>query len=611
MTLPSKINNHTEVAYERLLGQFKDKPIIQAILQTWTDKIQEVENDLYDLMTKTLFLNAEGSNLERYGQLFGIQFPEGLTDAEYLELLISEILTRSSDGTPDRIRQILEATTGIYGTRFFEHYNQNQKPFVMGCNVVYGYADDGVTFDVTSSTKEAQYVQAASPVTTGSCVLGIHRFGEDTLFIPSEVVVDALEPLGITSNKTTNPTFDQDLSGWTYDPTYVSWEQTYDDPSGDHDDGWLRADVDGVSTIISQQITDQIEPDRIYTITAHQFQADGYEGVLTVKPDIWAVMWSDSTYASIPTWDGIAGDTLSVFAAWDGTQAGDFHYIFDSIDGTATRVYLVRDSSGFISFPTGLMKVWADGVEITAGTYTVPSNQEVFYEVEFLAPVKVAQIGERHNVVGDGWNGTIRSLNMVTSGDERFYPMILDQPTQPTTTNLEDTLNNQDGTITGPVWERIGEESVTMTGDDTGRIDVIGSSSFVIEITANVNTETSAVFFYDQIEVYDAEVGRDQDELINEFSDNIAIRGSIATTYGANYENGILAEFENQIYRFQVDTSTADIIDPITGTGIEDFNVDTELGIEEFYVEERDVDLPSNNRGICLEISQIKYDETV
>lgn len=187
MPVPSQITDHTDATYDKLLGQFKDKPVIQAVLKTWTDKIQEVEDDLYDLMTKTLFLSAEGVNLQRYGSLLGITRPAGIADGAYRELLIAEILRRSSDGTPDRIRQILEATTGMTGMRIFEHINESQLPTVTTALMAYGYSD-GTTDNFVINGDEGKYLKWASPITTGSVVIGQHIGDEGSLFIPSELV---------------------------------------------------------------------------------------------------------------------------------------------------------------------------------------------------------------------------------------------------------------------------------------------------------------------------------------------------------------------------------------------------------------------------------------
>lgn len=456
MSIPSKIFNHTEIAHDNLLGQFKGKPVIQAVLKTWTDKIQEVENDLYDLMTKTLFLTAEGTNLERYGQLFGIAFPEGLTDSEYRELLISEIMRRSSDGTPNRIRQILEATTGISGTRIFEHMNANQKPYRMGCILVYGYVDANVLFNVSIETKEARYLRWASPITTGSCVLGLHRFGESTLFIPSELNQNPLTKLGLSSNKTINPSFDFDLKGWEYDENFVSYQITFEDPNPTpHNDGVLKMESKGeaVSSEISQKIT----------------------GL-----------------------DSTAQYTLSVFHKTNKTNI--------------TSTLQVTDKSGSTVIAT---------TDIT---------------------------------------GTGRALLQFE-----------------------------------------GQEDVTIT------------------LIANTTLDTSASILLDLFELINSEIGEDQDELVDSVDNWIGVRKDVASTYGVGFKNGILPEFENQIHRFQVESSIPpteypsedDRVLPIGDNkyGIDDFSVDTSLGIEDMNVEYRDLIRPSNTCGLMLEISQINLDK--
>lgn len=443
MAVPSYIADHSEQAYENLLGQFKDKPIIQAILQTWTDKLQEVEDDLYSLMTKTLFLNAEGANLERYGQLFGIKFPKGLTDREYKELLIAEILRRSSDGTPNRIRQILEATTGITSSRIFEHYNGNQKPFIMGAHLVYGYADESVDFDVSIETREARYLKWASPITTGSCVLGVHRYGESSLFIPSEIEQETLQKFGLSSNKTTNHSFETDLAGWSNNAVGTfTYERLFDDPTTDHHDGAMR---------------------------------------------------------------------------------------------------------------------------ITASTAQTP---EVYQQLTALT------IGQSYVVTANISDTATSGLTLLTVG------------------------TTQGGSDLG--------SSVTLDGD--GRLVVTftaTTSNPWINFSFNTEGFSSWSCLLDAVETYNTDGSFEQDELVDQVSDWIAIKDTtVETTFGLDSANGVLAEFGNQIERFQVEPSLTGI-----PTGIEDFSVDTSLGIEDFNVEYSDPERPTANAGICLEISQITLTE--
>lgn len=187
MTTPTLLD-HYEVGTELLPTQYREKPNIDAMLRTYFDATQVVENDLYDIMTKTLFLNAEGVNLERYGNLFNIRRGATVSDADYREQLIAEIIRRSSEGTPDGIRKLIEATTGMVETHVYEH--MNTKTWTGGL-FIYGYSP--TEFDVINlNGNEGVYVKHAAPVTTGSCVLGLHtkKFQDvDELFVPSEFTV--------------------------------------------------------------------------------------------------------------------------------------------------------------------------------------------------------------------------------------------------------------------------------------------------------------------------------------------------------------------------------------------------------------------------------------
>ena len=433
MSVPVYISNHTEDAADRLLGQFKDKPFIEAILKSWTDVYQELEDDMQHVMLSTLFLTGERNNLARYGELFGIVYPEGMSTQEYREILTTEIIRRSSDGTPDRIRQILEATTGITDTKIFEHYNGFQKPSIMGCNFVYGYDLDGSSI-LTLDGKEAEMIQKASPITNGSAVLGLHSGAASTLFIPSELV-SPLEKLGLSSTKILNGSFDEDLSGWSLDGNQV-WDETMEAM-------YVTANT---STATAYQEFTGLTIGQEYVLTAAHVAANGDQSTFMV-----------------------------------GTSAGSN----------------------------------------SLGEYTC-TNEEVA-SVRFTAT----------------------------------------------------------------------------------------STSHYITIESNINNSSSFEAYIDLVEVYNVIAGYDQDELVNQVDDWIAIRGIASDTYSRGYENGILPEFENQIEGFQVETSLTDEGGVGALANIHLFNVDTESGIEEFNIEYRDLEAPSNDKGIMLEISQVRITEAV
>lgn len=229
MTTPILVD-HYEVGTDFLPTQYKEKPNIDAMLQTYFDASQVVEQDLFDIMTKTLFLNAEGKNLERYGDLFNIKRGANISDIDYREQLIAEIIRRSSSGSPDNIRQILEATTGMVDTRIYEHVNTRT---LTGGVYVFGYSPS-FTDAINLNGNEGTYVKRASPVTTGSCVLGLHtkQFVDvNELFIPCEFVIN-LNDLRVSDAAQTgldflvNETIDNIATRGTDNVTFgKGWEQ--------------------------------------------------------------------------------------------------------------------------------------------------------------------------------------------------------------------------------------------------------------------------------------------------------------------------------------------------------------------------------------------------
>lgn len=617
MAVPSKITDHTDRAYELLLGQFKDKPVIAALLKTWTDMIQEVEDDLYSLMAETLFLNAEGKNLERYGQLFGIPFPDGLTDEEYRELLIAEIMKRSSDGTPDRIRQILEATTGIKGARIFEHYNGNQTPWVMGCNLVYGYADEDVTFDVSLESKEAKFLVWASPITTGSCILGVHRDTPSNLFIPAEIVTP-LKKIGLSSNKVVNPTFDDNLLGWTYSSPYISWHETFSDP--EHPDGQLKVDVAGnaASPVFSQGIVG-LTPSRSYQITFTQFNTQNYSSLVNfTTPDTWLPKFDRSVAANqrivTPAFDAAGTYELSMDVIWDGRMG--VLYLFDTdTSSPARRMYLSIDD-GFLNIPDARIAdvtAYVDGIPVSDYTYEFTPYKKTNIRL-------VINNGLAYNIIGNkfmldsGFSGNIfnfKLTDLTTNSVLRNYPILTVGGSMPVTTTIDDTIGANDGTMTGfSTWVNM-MFITTLVGNDTATLTITDTSAGTFTVTSNTGANTDGLFYFDQIELYDTDVTQDQDELVNEADDWIVVRGEEVEQYSAGYQNGILPEIENRIERFQVDTRFAAVVNPITGRGIEDFSVDTATGIDEFYIEYRNAGKPSRAYGVMLEISQILINEDI
>lgn len=610
MTIPLKINNHPERAYELLLGQFKDKPVIAAVLQTWIDMYQEVENDLYSLMTETLFLNARGDNLERYGQLLGIAFPEGMPARDFRELLISEILKRSSDGTPDRIRQILEATTGIHNTRIFEHFNGNQNPWIMGCNFVYGYSDLTNPFTVSIDTDEGKYLAMASPITTGSCILGLHKFNPSSLFIPAEIS-QPLEKLGLSSNKTTNPTFDIDLSGWTFSSDKISWDETFAD--AEHPDGRLKVDVAGVAEAPEfSQFVEGLDETHLYRFKVNQYNEQGYSSTVNFTannrwvPDL-NISASVNKAIQIPLVETTGPTEISFNLVWDG-GVGDY-FLFDGINTHEDSFHAVI-SEGILYVKQSKVPdtfILVNGVPVDDGTYLVPLHTNLLIQLSISSGIAIDTIGNSTGLTG-GFSGNITNFtitNEVSNTILRKYPCILSGDTAPVETIIVDTVGGVNGTLVNTTqWETI-KYSETLVGNSSSYMVLADVVSGDILIKANTNLATDALMYFDQIEIYDEDTYNDQDELVNETDDWVGVSGTYLELHPEGFQNAILPELGSSLDRFFVETTRE--LEPF----LVDVPDDPTMPIDTFQIEQVFEDRPENTHGVMLEISQTLLTETL
>ena len=205
MTQPSKIASHYEEALTLVPSQFVEKPIFEAFLKTWMDECQEIEDTFYnDLFTQHIYENVSGTVMDKLAAFYGLSRYVGETDDELKRRIVGEIMKRSSDGTPDRIREIISSLLPIKNIKLFEHYPSSL--------YLYGVVD---SFNFKLNGSEADYLKDAAPVGTGSCVLGfVEGTNESKLFIPSEIDVE-LKNMVVYSPAAggviTDPLFEQNL----------------------------------------------------------------------------------------------------------------------------------------------------------------------------------------------------------------------------------------------------------------------------------------------------------------------------------------------------------------------------------------------------------------
>jgi hypothetical protein len=113
--------NNVEVALNFLPEQFKDKPYVSAVIETYTSGVQDVENLLSDILVNSELGSAIGVQLDVLGRLFG-EDRSGKDDDEYRAAIAARISIRSSQGTPDEILSITKTLAGSDTANIHEHF---------------------------------------------------------------------------------------------------------------------------------------------------------------------------------------------------------------------------------------------------------------------------------------------------------------------------------------------------------------------------------------------------------------------------------------------------------------------------------------------------------
>jgi len=107
VTSVTRITTHAEDGVALLPRQFRGKVALEALLRSWMDQAQDVEDALWDLLQCTLE-TAIGDALDQIGAL--VAFERGaLEDEDYRVMLRAIVRARQSSGTGED----LHAVTGL------------------------------------------------------------------------------------------------------------------------------------------------------------------------------------------------------------------------------------------------------------------------------------------------------------------------------------------------------------------------------------------------------------------------------------------------------------------------------------------------------------------
>jgi hypothetical protein len=97
MSSLTHVTDHGEDAASKLLEQFKDKPRILALLQSYVTQIQALEDVFWDMFTKRWIDGGEGVQLDVVGRIVG-EKRQGSEDEEYRAFLRARIRVNRSVG---------------------------------------------------------------------------------------------------------------------------------------------------------------------------------------------------------------------------------------------------------------------------------------------------------------------------------------------------------------------------------------------------------------------------------------------------------------------------------------------------------------------------------
>ena len=106
-TIYRVLDNHTELANDNLISQFKDCPNLLKLLNVWMVELDTLSEDVRQFQSNILNTEtAEGVNLDIVGKVLGLDRILGEPDLYYRDRLLTKINVNNCDGT---FRSILVA----------------------------------------------------------------------------------------------------------------------------------------------------------------------------------------------------------------------------------------------------------------------------------------------------------------------------------------------------------------------------------------------------------------------------------------------------------------------------------------------------------------------
>lgn len=104
----TQITTYEDDAVERVLAQFKDSTVFQALIRSYVAQVQIAENQLFPLIAARSFDAATGHRLDGLGQIVG-EPRNGKSDDTYRIFLRARMAVNLSQGTIGDLFKVLQA----------------------------------------------------------------------------------------------------------------------------------------------------------------------------------------------------------------------------------------------------------------------------------------------------------------------------------------------------------------------------------------------------------------------------------------------------------------------------------------------------------------------
>ena len=104
-------SNHVEEAQANLVSQFRDKAILEALVASYVEQVQQLENVFFELLEERSKDRSVGAQLDGIGSIVG-EPRQSRTDDAYRLAIGARTILNLGNGTPEDIIRLIRALVG-------------------------------------------------------------------------------------------------------------------------------------------------------------------------------------------------------------------------------------------------------------------------------------------------------------------------------------------------------------------------------------------------------------------------------------------------------------------------------------------------------------------